>query len=122
MALAIKVVESKPCMFMIALEGSLDNSTHAALEKKIAYLIDEGKARVITLDMAGLTFISSMGVRVVFTTKKLLQPGKGSLCMINLPPPIQKVFEIINALPSLTVFASVAEMDAYLAAMQRQAG
>ena len=122
MSLALTVAETKPCMFVITLTGSLDSATYAVLEKKIGYLIAEGKARVITLDMAALAFISSMGVRVILTAKKNLRPNQGSLCMINVPPPIQKVFEIINALPSMTIFASVEEMDAYLANMQQRQG
>jgi len=33
---------------------------------------------------------------------------------INLQPQIKKVFEILNALPSLKVFASIQELDSYL--------
>lgn len=120
MPLSLKVVESKPCVFVVALTGSLDSATYSVLEKKLTYLITEGKARVITLDMAALEFISSMGVRVVMKAKKELKAQAGTLCMMNLPPPIQKVFEIIDALPSLQVFASMAEMDAYLANMQKR--
>jgi ABC-type proline/glycine betaine transport system permease subunit len=38
----------------------------------------------------------------------------------TLQPQIRKVFEIIQALPSLNIFESVAELDRYLAAMQRK--
>ena len=41
---------------------------------------------------------------------------------VNLQPQVKKIFEIINALPSMDVFASVAELDAYLDAMQRPQG
>ena len=119
MPLAINVVENRPCVFTVKLDGSLDSNTYLVLEKKIDYLIKEGKARLITLDLAALAFISSMGVRVLLKAKKDLRPGGGSLAVIHVPPPIQKVFEIINALPSLQVFASVAEMDDYLARMQK---
>jgi hypothetical protein len=37
---------------------------------------------------------------------------------INLQPQIKKVFDILNALPSLKVFASIQELDGYLDAMQ----
>jgi hypothetical protein len=39
---------------------------------------------------------------------------------MNLQPQIKKVFEIINALPSLQVFATIEELDNYLTEMQRQ--
>jgi hypothetical protein len=40
---------------------------------------------------------------------------------INLQPQIKKVFDILNALPSLKVFASIQELDGYLDAMQTRA-
>jgi hypothetical protein len=42
------------------------------------------------------------------------------VALTNLQPQIRKVFEIIQALPSLNIFESVEELDRYLAAMQRK--
>jgi hypothetical protein len=38
---------------------------------------------------------------------------------MNLQPQIKKVFDILNALPTMQVFASIEEMDRYLDAMQK---
>ena len=37
-----------------------------------------------------------------------------------MQPQIQEVFDIVKALPGVSVFASTEEMDAYLAAQQRK--
>ena len=121
MPLQIKTTELKPRVFVVALTGSLDSTTHNELEQKITYLIGEGQARLITLDLAELDFISSLGVRAVFKAKKDLAVQNGTLGMVNLSKPVQKVFDIVNALPSMKIFANLAEMDAYLARMQEQA-
>ena len=118
MALTMKVVENKPRVFVVTLAGSLDSTTYPQLESKLAYLLAEGAAKVVTLDVAGLDFISSMGIRVLFKARKELARVGGSLCLARIPPPIQKALEIVEALPSMQVFASIAEMDAYLAKMQ----
>ena len=118
MALSIQVVESKPRQFVVSPIGSLDSGTAAALEKQIDSLIAVGGARIVTLDLAALEFISSMGIRVLFKARKELARVGGSLCLARIPPPIQKALEIVEALPSMQVFASIAEMDAYLAKMQ----
>ena len=118
MALTIKVVENKPRVFVVTLAGSLDSTTYPALETKLANLLGEGEAKVVTLDVAGLTFISSMGIRVVFKAQKDLARAGGYLCLARIPPPIQKALEIVEALPSMQIFASTEEMDAYLAKMQ----
>ncbi|MBW1768561.1 MAG: hypothetical protein JRJ65_16145 [Deltaproteobacteria bacterium] len=44
----------------------------------------------------------------------------GSFGMINLKPQIRKVFDIINALPEITVFKNVEEADRYLDIMQKR--
>jgi hypothetical protein len=42
------------------------------------------------------------------------------LHLINLQPQIAKVLDIVKALPGISVFKSLKEMDEYLAAMQRK--
>ena len=118
MALTIKVVENKPRVFVVSLAGSLDSTTFPALESKLAYLLAEGDAKVITLELAALEFISSMGIRIIFKARKDLARTGGSLCLARIPPPIQKALEIIEALPAMQVFSNIQEMDAYLAKMQ----
>jgi anti-anti-sigma factor len=70
--------------------------------------------------MNGVTYISSAGVRVILKAKKRLAQNAGSFFMLNLQPQIKKVFEIINALPSLNVFQNIEELDNYLTEMQRR--
>ena len=120
MALTMKVVENKPRVFVVTLAGSLDSTTYPALETKLASLIAEGAAKVLTLDLAALEFISSMGIRVIFKAKKDLARSGGAFFMARIPPPIVKALEIIDALPSMQIFSSIQEMDAYLAKMQGQ--
>lgn len=120
MPLTVTSMEKQPGVFVVSPSGSLDTNTHAVLERKIDFLAREGAAKVITLDMGGVDYISSMGVRVVLKTKKELSRRGGALVMMNLQPQIKRVFEIINALPTLQIFSSVQELDDYLTEMQRQ--
>jgi anti-sigma B factor antagonist len=41
--------------------------------------------------------------------------------MVNMQPAVQKVFDIVRALPLKSVFRSIEELDEYLDAMQRKA-
>ena len=120
MALTVSSLEKMPRVFILSPVGSLDSNTYGVLEKKVEYLLRDGQAKHITLDMAGVNYISSMGVRVVLKTQKELKQRGGIMSMMNLQPQIKKVFEIINALPSLQVFASIEELDNYLTEMQKQ--
>jgi len=120
MPLTVTSVERQPGIFVVSAFGSLDTNTHQILEKKMDYLISNGAAKVITLDMKEIEYISSMGVRVILKTKKELGKRGGSFLIAHVQPQIKRVFEIINALPSLQIFASLDELDDYLAEMQRQ--
>ena len=119
MSLNVIVTSRKTGVYIVKPEGRLDTETYLILDEKIASLL-EPATRVLILDMSGLDYISSAGVRVVFKTKKSLNESGGEFMMTNLKPQIRKVFEIINALPTISIFKNVDEADAYLDAMQRK--
>ena len=118
MALKIDSREEKVGVFRVSPVGSLDTNTYSQLEKTVASLT-EVNPRAIIFDFHGLEYISSAGIRVILKTKKAMKKIGGKTAFVNMQPPIQKVFDIINMLPSMKVFASVEELDAYLDKMQR---
>jgi len=120
MSLTVTLQEKMPHVYVLYPVGPLDANTFQVLEKKVDFLLGEGQAKAITFDMAGVHYISSMGIRVVVKAKKQLKQQGGALSMMNLQPQVRKVFEIINALPSLQIFTSIEEFDDYLTEMQRQ--
>ena len=119
MPLDIKVTERDHGVSVISPVGSIDSNTYAQLDKEAEIVLSQ-KPKVIVLDMSGVDYMSSAGVRVVFKIKKALSAASGTLTMVNLQPQIQKVFDIINALPELNVFKSIEELDNYLDKMQRK--
>lgn len=119
MSLKVTSEERKAGVFVVSPTGSLDTNTYNILEEKVDYLIKSSPS-VIAFDMEYLDYISSMGVRVVLKTKKEMEKIKGSMIMTNLKPQIKKVFDIINALPSMSIFASMDELDNYLDLIQRK--
>ena len=119
MPLEIKVTEKDRGVSVIAPVGSIDSNTYAQLDKEVEVVLSL-KPKVIVLDMSGVDYMSSAGVRVVFKIKKALSTTNGTLTMVNLKPQIQKVFDIINALPELNVFKSIEELDNYLDKMQKK--
>ena len=104
--------------YVVTLTGELDGRTYPVLENKLDQLLQERPA-LIVLDMAEVDYMSSAGIRVILKTKKGLATNAGKLVFMNLQPQIKKVFEIINALPSMRVFKDLKEMDEYLDRMQR---
>jgi anti-sigma B factor antagonist len=103
----------------IALSGSLDTATAPELETQLAPLL-AGSTTDLVFDLAQLKFISSAGLRLFASARKTLRERGGQVSFIHMQPQIQEVFEIIKALPGVTVFKDVAELDRYLAARQRK--
>ena len=114
------VVSQKPSGFHeLALNGRLDTETYGELEAALKKL-PLAEARGVRLDLAGLDYISSMGLRVIMKLVKELRAQKAVFQMVNVQPQIRKVFEIAAALPPETVFRNMQEADAYLDAMQKK--
>ena len=99
--------------------GSLDSNTYTDLQDHVA-AITKNKPGVLVLDLKDLSYISSGGVGVVIAAQKTMKAAGGGFAIVNLQPQIRKVFEIIMALPSPNVFESVADLDRYLAGIQRK--
>ncbi|WP_420194220.1 STAS domain-containing protein [Marinobacter sp. GH_1] len=101
------------------LQGSLDSDTAPQLDERLADAITS-TTRVVAFNMAGVTFISSAGLRVIFKTLKLMKSRNGQMSVSQMSKGVKKVFEIVKLMPDLTVFASQEEMDEYLEAIQRR--
>jgi anti-anti-sigma factor len=119
MPLTIKTREGPTGVFTVSPSGPIDSASYAQLEKQVEILL-EVSPRLLIFDLSGVDFISSMGVRVILKTKKALARTGGEMRLVHLRPPVRKVFEIIAALPSQSIFTSQEEMESYLEKMQRE--
>jgi anti-anti-sigma factor len=120
MPLKVKSTTRSAGIFTISPIGSIDAHTHSILADKVDDILAR-QPDVIIFDMEFADYISSSGIRVLLKTKKALKETDGRMVFMNLQPQIQKVFEILKAIPSLKVFASIEELDKYLDAMQKAA-
>jgi anti-anti-sigma factor len=102
----------------VKLIGSLDTATAPELERQLGPVL-AGAVKDVVFDLSDLKFISSAGLRVFSSTRKILKERGGQASFIHLQPQIQEVFEIMKALPGVALFKDVAELDSYLAARQR---
>jgi anti-sigma B factor antagonist len=119
MSLKLRSKETSVETFDVIVEGRLDSATFKQLETFLDGII-RPSIKGIRFDLAGLEYLSSMGLRVFLKTSKNLKTSGAKMAMINLQPQIKKVFEIANALGPMTVFESVEEADRYFDIMQKQ--
>ncbi len=86
-------VEKRSEVKIIELRGRLDATTSPGLEKKIQSLLDQGVSRIV-FDCAELTYISSLGLRVLIVAAKNLRKIDGKLALAALNEHIYEVFRI----------------------------
>jgi len=106
-------------IFIVTVTGSLDSNTYNQFEQKIDALLSEA-TELIVFDLEFLTYLSSAGIRVFLKARKVLKSNGGQVKFLNLQPQIKRVFEIINAIPSMQIFENTAELDRYLDAQMKK--
>jgi anti-anti-sigma factor len=73
-------------------QGRLDNATGPALGSDISKSIAGGATKLL-LDMAGISYISSAGLRVVLIAAKQMKSMGGHLVLCSLNSQTMEVFE-----------------------------
>jgi anti-sigma B factor antagonist len=106
-------------VYIVSPSGRLDTGTYTILEERVDVVLKE-KPHTLVFDMETLDYISSMGVRTIARAQRTMKDYDGRVILLNLQPQIQKVFDIIKALPSHQVFSNMRELDDYLDRMQRR--
>lgn len=119
MSLSIEIAPPSNGNQRVALAGRLDTHTYGDLDQQLAPVLGSS-IQSLVLDLAGLDYISSAGVRSIFKARKALSARGGKVVVVNPKPQIQKVFDVVKAVPLDEIFSSVQEADAYLDAMQKK--
>lgn len=84
----------------VAVAGRLDTTTAPQLEAELKGSLDGITA--LTLDFAGLEYISSAGLRVLLATQKVMNT-QGKMVIRNVNDDIKEVFEITGFCYILTI-------------------
>ena len=121
MSLTIDYQQPNRGLATLAIGGRLDAQTAPELDAA-AVTAGEGvnDNATIVLDMKGLDYISSAGLRSIAKLRRAMQARGGTVLLVNPQPQVRKVFDIVKAVPVNEVFTSIAELDAYLDTMQRK--
>ena len=112
-------VDEERSVARIMLKGALNTDTAPEFERRLQTIVDSAYSLTV-LDMKELDYISSAGLRVIFKAAKQSKTNGNRLAAANRKPHIDKVFEILKALPDMAVFANDRELDEYLDSMQEQ--
>ena len=78
---------------VVTITGDLDSNTSDDFQKALAPLMGKEGLNV-ELDMAGVDYIASKGLRVILALAQSILPKGGKLSAVNLTPPVRMVFDM----------------------------
>ena len=119
MSLTVRVTQNRSFSKTIHLNGRLDDETAPILDREVGNRASVA-GDVLVFDLQDLQYISSAGLRSIFSARAAMAERSGRLVLVNAQPQVQKVFDIVRAADLAAVFTSVQELDRYLDAMQRK--
>ena len=94
----------------IELRGELDLSTVGKVEEELRRV--EGNApQVVVLDLSGLSFLDSSGLRCVVRGDVRAKEAGRRLVLVRGPDAVQKVFEITRLEERLEIIDDASELD-----------
>lgn len=96
MPLDITIKETKKDAYLLTLTGELDTITSTELEKQVAPVLSS--ALGIIIDLTGLGYISSMGLRILAIIRKRVSERGGTVLLVNPQPQIQSVLDSVKIL------------------------
>ena len=121
MRLKVTAWEEKPGVFIIRPEGELVINNQELFEQDVKEALDREPTTLI-FDMAGVDYISSMGLRTLLVAHKKMIRLQGRLFLANLQPQVKKILDIVNAFPAEQIFSDSHEMTRFLESGKGQKG
>ena len=86
---------------LITLEGELDLASAPRLDEELGRAEESG-ARLVRLDLSGLTFMDSTGMRTLLLAQRRAQETEHQLTLRRGPHQVQRVFELTGSLDTFT--------------------
>jgi anti-sigma B factor antagonist len=83
----------KDKVLVVSLSGRFDAQSAGEVETSLANAVQKGNINIL-VDMQGVEYISSAGLRVLLATAKKISGQQGKLILCALKPYVQEVFEV----------------------------
>lgn len=93
---------------IIGISGRLDASTIGQLERVLASA-QLSNPRITIVDMAGLQYVSSSGLRVLLSARAAARKTGSDVLLCALTPPVQEVFDMVGFSAVFGIFATRAD-------------
>ena len=97
------VTSEQGCVGIIALTGRIDATTASSFETSCRELLDSGAKKVV-VDLGGVEYISSAGLRVILTMVKAAAAATLAFC--SMQSMVAEVFKISGFSSMLPIYAT----------------
>ena len=98
---------------LVHLEGELNTESYHPFERKLIPMLTPS-VKLLIFDLKKLTYISSVGIRVLLIAKKIVEKNGGAYFIVNVQTNIQKVFDIVNFIPQENIITDLKELDCHI--------
>jgi anti-sigma B factor antagonist len=95
--------ERRDGILVLAPSGRLDSVTSADLEQRLVAVREE---RRLVVDLAGVEYVSSAGLRVFLKLARRVKDAGGELLLCAMGEPVRQVFDLAGFLPLFAIEAS----------------
>lgn len=92
---------------VIEIVGDIDSKSAPQIRQHVLPLVQDGHN--VLLDMAGVEFMSSAGLRMLLSTYRQASGSKAKIGLVGLPEEIRETMELVGILGYFTVYGTVAE-------------
>jgi anti-sigma B factor antagonist len=100
---------------ILALAGRLNQASADALHAAAMEIAGDDSSRALVVDMGGVDFIASVGIRSLIRPSQALSMRGGKLAVANLNPQIDEFFRLTGLDQMFRVFGTVDEAIAGIA-------
>jgi anti-anti-sigma factor len=92
--------ERRDGVLILVASGRFDSVTSADLE---ARLLPAAGERPLVLDLAGVEYVSSAGLRVLLKLARRMKDAGGELLLCAMGDPVRQVFDLAGFLPLFSI-------------------
>jgi anti-sigma B factor antagonist len=92
---------------LVKVKGRIDSYTAPQLAETFNKVTDDGRYKVV-LDMGGLEFMSSAGLRALINTQKVCKRyNRGELVLVGIPDNIRAALDLAGFIPLFNIFDDI---------------
>ncbi len=103
-------------ILIVTISGRLDAPASTAVKGKLDEAVSGDRKKVV-IDLSGMTYVGSAGLREFFLAGKNLARTHGTLMLCALQPPVQRIFDISGLPTSYPIVATREEAIARIKAV-----